>query len=64
VAHLFAEVFSMATDTNDEVTGTNDEVVETATQPDLLWDDEARGLCLRVYGDGAKSFIFVYRIGR
>jgi hypothetical protein len=54
----------MATDTNDEVTGTNDEVVETATQPDLLWDDEARGLCLRVYGDGAKSFIFVYRIGR
>jgi hypothetical protein len=29
----------------------------------LLWDEEARGLCLRAYGDGAKSFIFVYRIG-
>jgi Arm DNA-binding domain len=29
---------------------------------DLLWDDEARGLCLRVYGDGSKSFIFVYCI--
>jgi hypothetical protein len=30
-------------------------------QPDLIWDDEVRGLCLRVYGDGAKSFIFLYR---
>ena len=29
----------------------------------MLWDDEARGLCLRVYGDDSKSFIFVYRIG-
>jgi hypothetical protein len=26
--------------------------VETVAQADLLWDDEARGLCLRVYGDG------------
>jgi Arm DNA-binding domain len=32
------------------------------TQPDLIWDDEARGLCLRLYGDGSKSFIFVYCI--
>jgi hypothetical protein len=38
-------------------------VVENATRPDLIWDDEARGLCLRVYGDDSKSFIFVYRIG-
>jgi Arm DNA-binding domain len=30
-------------------------------QPDLIWDDEVRGLCLRLYGDGAKSFIFLYR---
>jgi hypothetical protein len=37
-------------------------VVETEKRPDLIWDDEARGLCIRVYGDGAKSFIFVYRI--
>ena len=29
----------MANETNDEVTGTNDEVVETA-RPDLRWDDE------------------------
>jgi Arm DNA-binding domain len=44
-------------------TDTNDEVVETTTRPDLVWDDETRGLCVRVYGDGAKSFSFVYRIG-
>ena len=31
-------------------------------QPDLIWDDEARGLCQRVYGDGTKSFIFLYCI--
>ena len=27
-----------------------------------MWDDEVRGLCLRLYGDGAKSFIFLYCI--
>ena len=37
--------------------------METVAQADLLWDDEARGLCLRVYGDDSKSFVFVYRIG-
>ena len=26
-------------------------------------DDQVRGLCLRVYGDDSKSFVFVYRIG-
>src|SRR6516164_868411 len=31
-------------------------------EADLLWDDETRGLCMRVYGDGSQSFIFVYRI--
>jgi hypothetical protein len=58
------------TDTNDQVvdteprtTNTNAEVEQTERRPDLLWDEEARGFCLRVYGDGAKSFIFVYRIG-
>jgi Arm domain-containing DNA-binding protein len=35
---------------------------ETATRPDLIWDDEVRGLCVRVYGDGSKSFVFLYRI--
>ena len=29
---------------------------------DLIWDDEAHGLCVRVYPDGAKSFIFLYHI--
>jgi hypothetical protein len=38
------------------------EVAETETRPDLLWDDQVRGLCVRVYRDGSKSFIFVYRI--
>ena len=28
----------------------------------MIWDDEARGLCVRVYPDGAKSFIFLYHI--
>ena len=35
---------------------------ETTARSDLLWDDEARGLCIRVYPDGSQSFIFVYRI--
>ena len=41
----------------------NNEVMETVARADLLWDDEARGLCLRVYGDDSKSFVFVYRFG-
>jgi hypothetical protein len=44
-------------------TDTNGELVETETRPDLVWDEEVRGLCLRVHRDCAKSFIFVYRIG-
>ena len=39
-----------------------DDVVENATRPDLIWDDEARGLCVRVYPDGSNSFIFLYQI--
>jgi len=35
---------------------------ENATRPDLIWDDEARGLCVRVYPDGSSSFIFLYHI--
>jgi hypothetical protein len=34
--------------------------VENATGSNLIWDDEAHGLCVRVYPDGAKSFIFLY----
>ena len=35
-------------------------IVKNATRPDLIWDDEARGLCVRVYPDGSNSFIFLY----
>jgi len=38
------------------------EVEQTERRPDLIWDAGARGLCVRSYGDGSKSFIFVYRI--
>ena len=31
-------------------------------RPDLIWDNEVRGLCLRVYGNGSKSFVFLYCI--
>ena len=64
------ETETRATDTNAEAVGTetraanaNAEAAETGTRPDLVWDKEAPGLCVRCYGDGAKSFIFVYRIG-
>jgi hypothetical protein len=59
----------MTTQTNAELvetetrpSATNDEAVGRETRPDLLWDNETRGLCVRVYGDGSQSFIFVYRI--
>ena len=38
------------------------EVEETDPQPDLVWDDQVRSLCVRIYGDGSQSFLFVYRI--
>jgi hypothetical protein len=38
------------------------EVGEIETRANLLWDTEAPGLCVRAYGDGSKSFIFVYRL--
>ena len=37
------------------------EIAETGTRPDLVWDNEMPGLCVRVHGNGEKSFIFVYR---
>lgn len=37
-------------------------VPDLTARADLLWDEEARDLCLRIYGDGSKSFIFVYCI--
>jgi Arm DNA-binding domain len=43
-------------------TGLTNEAVETEGLPRLIWDDEARGLCVRLYGNGNQSFIFVYRI--
>jgi hypothetical protein len=35
--------------------------METETRADLVWDNEAPGLCVRVHGNGAQSFIFLYR---
>jgi hypothetical protein len=56
----------MTTQTNAELvetetrpSATNDEAVGRETRPDLLWDNETRGLCVRVYGDDSQSFIFV-----
>jgi hypothetical protein len=43
-------------------TDTNAEVGDTERRPDLVWDAEAPGLCVRFYRDGATSFIFVYRL--
>jgi hypothetical protein len=54
--------------TNDEIeetgtqpTDTSAEVEQTERRPDLIWDAEAPGLCVRISGDGSKSFIFMYR---
>ena len=47
----------MTTDSHDEL----DEEEQIETRPDLLWDKEAPGLCMRVHGDCSKSFILVYR---
>ena len=58
----------MTTNTTDELeTKTplpyeNGEHEEIGTRPDLVWDKEVAGLCVRVYGDGSKSFILVYRV--
>jgi hypothetical protein len=58
----------MTTEPSNEVpdadarpTDMDQEVAETGTRPDLVWDDEVPGLCVRVHGNGEKSFIFVYR---
>ena len=56
----------MMTEPNNEVPDgetrpTNTGVGETGTRPDLVWDGEVPGLCVRVHGSGEKSFIFVYR---
>jgi hypothetical protein len=64
------EAETRATDANAETvetetraTNRNAEPAEGEIRPDLVWDNEAPGLCVRCYGDGARSFIFVYRIG-
>jgi hypothetical protein len=50
------------TETGTQPTDTSAEAEQTERRPDLVWDADARGLCVRVYGDGVKSFIFVYRL--
>ncbi len=51
------EIAQAATQSAD----TSAEVEQTERRPDLVWDAEAPGLCVRVYGNGEKSFVFVYR---
>jgi hypothetical protein len=36
-------------------------IADTGTRPDLVWDNEVRGLCVRVSANGDTAFIFVYR---
>jgi hypothetical protein len=48
-------------ETDTRPTDTSAEAEQTERRPDLVWDAEARGLCVRIYGDGSKSIIFVYR---
>jgi len=31
------------------------EVEETDPQPDLVWDDQVRSLCVRIYGDDVEE---------
>jgi hypothetical protein len=38
------------------------EVEGPELRPDLVWDDQVRGLCVRVYSNGSQSFLFVYRV--
>lgn len=59
----------MAAETTDEAMATETPPTDTAGEvtklergPDLVWDKEAPGLCVRVYGNGAQSFLFVYRL--
>jgi hypothetical protein len=48
-------------ETDARPTDTSAEAEQTERRPDLVWDAEARGLCVRVYRDGSKLFIFMYR---
>jgi hypothetical protein len=49
-------------ETGAQPTDMSAEVEQTERRPDLEWDAEPHGLCVRAYGDGSKSFIFVYRL--
>jgi hypothetical protein len=57
------DTIAEAVDSETRATNRNTEPAESEIPPDLVWDNEAPGLCVRCYGDGAKKFIFVYRIG-
>jgi hypothetical protein len=57
----------MATETTDDEVAAlefakTEEIPKTERAPALIWDDQACGLCVRVYEDSSKAFIFVYRI--
>jgi hypothetical protein len=44
-------------------TGTNVEVAETEARADLVWDNEAPGLCVRGHGNG-RTIIHLRFAGR
>jgi hypothetical protein len=58
----------MTTDADEELEtdtpliDTNGANEEIETRPDLVWDKEVPGLCARVYGDGSRLYILVYRV--
>jgi hypothetical protein len=58
---MMTEPNNEVSDANARPTDTAQEVAETGTRPDLVWDNEVSGLCVRVHGNGKKSFLFVYR---
>ncbi len=58
---MTSESSNEAVEGEAQPTGTNVEVADIEARPDLVWDNEAPGLCVRVHGNGEKSFIFVYR---
>jgi hypothetical protein len=59
---FFACGVSMADSNEGDIAAETAPTATIAKLPDLVWDEEAPGLCIRVHGNGTKSFLFVYRI--
>jgi hypothetical protein len=59
---FFACGVSMADSNEGDIAAETAPTATIAKLPDLVWDEEAPGLCIRVHGNGTKSFLFVYRM--